>query len=391
MGHGLDLSFDNGASWKNLLATTDEIHAVTFGPEIRKVKRMLWWCNNSSNFILTSKDGGVTLYNDPGWRTPIGAPGGSCSGIALDSTSPLIGYVGFNINGDPNYSAIYKSTDGGKTFSRLAGVDGLAPSGGYLKGNVVGIAVNPQNPSQVFAAFATNNSGANTAGVAQSNDAGASWSWVEGPFTAAPFTDADWYFDLSHTGTQAVLAIKGHAALGQPSRSDHVFRPVDGSDIRYSDNFHVGTALARMPGYLFMVLRHDESGGSSACFLGSSSDGGGSWTWRELGFDPGRVHHLAAGGNTVFLSVAGAGLKSSRNLGYSWTDLATYAQWGGWTIPDPILPGVVWHCGKIADAQGGIFQSQDNGVTFSPNRTNEYDHAPFAVAAIPGSDDALGI
>jgi hypothetical protein len=90
--------------------------------------------------------------------TSTGPEGGDVGAIAIDASSPQTVYVGMY-----NDSGLYKSSDGGASWSRSS--NGLPPSGSY---SIEAVAINPQAPSGVYLATSL--------GVYRSTGAGGNWS-----------------------------------------------------------------------------------------------------------------------------------------------------------------------------------------------------------------------
>ncbi len=178
-GDGIYLSQDGGQSWTNKgLEDSEHISTIVIHPEDGDtvwvaVQGPLWSSGGERGLYMTT-DGGETWE-----RTLVGDEGDDVwtgvTDVVIDPSDPDVLYaatwqrhrtVAAYVGGGPN-SAIHKSTDGGRTWSKLAG--GL-PGGNLGK---IGLAVSPQDPDVVYAAIETNR---REGGIWRTTNAGASWS-----------------------------------------------------------------------------------------------------------------------------------------------------------------------------------------------------------------------
>ncbi len=139
-----------------------------------RIAQMKWHSTNANKMYAVTAEGGMFLTSDGGANWTV-APGtenltGSCASLCIDYTNDQVIYLG---SGDPNYysngQGIYKSTNGGVTFSATTLTNCL----------VVGILQDPTNAS-VFVA-ATNK------GIYKSTDNGA--TWIAKTAITIPFCD----------------------------------------------------------------------------------------------------------------------------------------------------------------------------------------------------------
>ena len=174
-GDGVYKSTDGGKTWKNVgLADSSQISRVRVDPRnpdlVYVAAQGHVWGPNSERGVFRSKDGGkswekVLFVSD---RT-------GASDLCMDPTNPRILYAGFwqvhrkpweLVSGGPE-GGIYRSTDGGDTWKKLAG--GL-PEG--VVGNI-GIAVSGARPERVWAIVE-----AEKGGVFRTDDGGEKWTRV---------------------------------------------------------------------------------------------------------------------------------------------------------------------------------------------------------------------
>ena len=174
-GDGVYVSHDAGNTWKNTgLKDSEHISKIIVHPENPDV---IWaaaqgplWSKGGERGLYKSTDGGEswkkTLGNDE-WT--------GVTDMVLDPTNPDILYaatwdrhrtVAAYMGGGPG-SGIYKSTDGGDTWTRLK--EGI-PTSNLGK---IGLAISPFDPNTVYAAIELDRK---KGGVFMSADQGASWT-----------------------------------------------------------------------------------------------------------------------------------------------------------------------------------------------------------------------
>jgi photosystem II stability/assembly factor-like uncharacterized protein len=173
-GDGVYRSRDGGAHWENLgLRASEHISKIVVHP---KDPDVVWvaaqgplWSKGGDRGLFKTTDGGRT------WKKVLG--GGEWTGVtdvAIDPRDPDRLYaatwqrqrtVAAYMGGGPE-SGLYRSTDGGETWTKLT--EGL-PEGPMGK---IGIAISPQNPDVVYAAIELER---RQGAVYRSADRGASW------------------------------------------------------------------------------------------------------------------------------------------------------------------------------------------------------------------------
>ena len=173
-GDGVYKTLDGGKNWKNMgLKKSEHIGKVVIDPRNSNVVYVAaqgpLWGPGGERGLFKTTNGGETwdLVLKIGENTGV-------SDIAMDPRDPDVLYassyqrrrhVWTLINGGPE-SAIHKSTDGGKTWTKLT--EGL-PTGDVGR---IGLAVSPVNPDVVYALIETSD---NSGGFFRSSDRGASW------------------------------------------------------------------------------------------------------------------------------------------------------------------------------------------------------------------------
>ncbi len=173
-GDGVYRSDDGGKSWKNMgLKTSEHIGKIAIDPRESNVvfvaaQGPLWSAGGERGLYKTT-DGGKT------WKAVITiSENTGVTDVVIDPSNPDTMYAATwqrrrhfytLINGGPE-TAIYKSTDGGNTWSKLR--SGLPP--GDL--GRIGLSISPANTNVVYA---TVEATGNLSGIFRSNDRGATW------------------------------------------------------------------------------------------------------------------------------------------------------------------------------------------------------------------------
>ena len=177
-GDGVYKSTDDGKTWKHLgLADTQMIGRIQIDPNncdhVYVAAQGHAWGKNTQRGVFRSTDGGAnwqrTLYVDD----QTGAVD-----VAMDPANPNVLYAGMwqvqekfwsQTDGGPG-SGLYKSTDGGTTWTKLTSRLGL-PAGAPI--GKIGVSVSGANPNRVYALVE-----ANAGGLFRSDDAGVTWKLV---------------------------------------------------------------------------------------------------------------------------------------------------------------------------------------------------------------------
>lgn len=247
-GDGVYRSDDGGKSWKNMgLKTSEHIGRIVVDPRNSDIvfvaaQGPLWSAGGERGLYKTT-DGGKT------WKAVIpGTENTGATDVVIDPSNPDVMYAATwqrrrhfytLVNGGPE-SAVYKSTDGGNTWSKLR--SGLPP--GDL--GRIGLSVSPANTNVVYA---TVEAGGNLSGIFRSNDKGATWEKMSpniaqgmyyGQIIADPKNVDRVYipnviFQVSDDGgrTQRPLGerlkhVDNHAIWVDPDNTDHLLVGCDG-------------------------------------------------------------------------------------------------------------------------------------------------------------------
>ncbi|PTM14536.1 MAG: glycosyl hydrolase [Bacteroidetes bacterium] len=247
-GDGVYLSRDGGKTWENKgLKTSEHIANIIVDPTDAQT---IWvaaygpvWSDGGERGVYKSTDGGTTWTCVKAVSEYTG-----CSNLLMDPRNPQVLYAAFHqrqrkvftyIGGGPE-SALYKSTDGGASWTKLGG--GL-PGGDLGR---IGIDLSPVNPDVVYAVVeAADKKG----GIYRSVDGGASWTKQSGTYTSGNYYQeltcdpvnvdrifiTDTYYQVSDDGGKTVRNlgeinkhIDNHAIWIDPTNTDHLIVGCDG-------------------------------------------------------------------------------------------------------------------------------------------------------------------
>jgi photosystem II stability/assembly factor-like uncharacterized protein len=176
-GDGVYKSSDAGKTWKRIgLEDTRQISRIRVNPKNPDIVFVAAqghvWAPNEQRGVFRSKDGGKTwtkvLYRSD--------KAGACD-LVIDPTNPNNMYAAlwevsrkpWTLESGGPGSGIFKSTDGGDTWSEITRNPGL-PKGTI---GISGITVSPANPDRVWAIVE-----AEDGGVFRSDNAGATWTKI---------------------------------------------------------------------------------------------------------------------------------------------------------------------------------------------------------------------
>ena len=173
-GDGVYKSEDGGKSWKNMgLKTSEHIGKIVVDPRdsntVFVAAQGPLWSAGGERGLYKTTDGGKT------WKAVITVSENTgVSDVAIDPSNPDVMYASAwmrrrhfytLVNGGAE-SALYKSTDGGNTWTKIR--SGLPP--GDL--GRIGIAISPVDTNVVYA---TVEASGNLSGIFRSKDQGATW------------------------------------------------------------------------------------------------------------------------------------------------------------------------------------------------------------------------
>src|SRR5437870_6295058 len=174
-GDGVYKSTDAGKTWKHVgLEDTRQISRIRVHPKNPDIVYVAAqghvWAPNADRGVFKSTDGGKT------WKKVLfrSDKAGACD-LIIDPTNPNVLYAGFwevyrkpwTLESGGAGSGIFKSTDGGDTWTEITRSPGL-PRGTI---GIVGITVSPANPDRLWAIVE-----AEDGGVFRSDNGGRTWT-----------------------------------------------------------------------------------------------------------------------------------------------------------------------------------------------------------------------
>ena len=189
IGDGLYKTTDGGANWKKVgFEKSERIANIIVNPnnsqEVYVGVLGALWGDSEERGVYKSTDGGATwtqlLYVNP--KT-------GCADLAMDPADPNTLYAsmwefrrtGWSFESGGANSALYKSTDGGATWNKI--------HNGFPEGKLgrLAIAVAPTNPQVLYTVIEAEKD--ERKGLYKSNDGGASWEQLNNDFgiTVRPF------------------------------------------------------------------------------------------------------------------------------------------------------------------------------------------------------------
>lgn len=189
VGDGLYKSVDGGTNWNKIgLENSERIANIAVNPnnsnEIYVAVLGALWSDSEERGVFKSSDGGATwekiLYLNP--KT-------GCADFIMDPSNPDVLYASmwefrrtaWSFESGGESSALYKSTDAGKTWNKI--------HNGFPKGQLgrLGIAIAPSNPKILYTVIEAEEDARK--GLYKSEDAGENWKQLNNDFgiTVRPF------------------------------------------------------------------------------------------------------------------------------------------------------------------------------------------------------------
>ncbi len=182
VGDGIYKSVDGGQNWKNMgLPKSDRISSIVIDP---KNGDIVWvgvlgalWGDSEERGIYKTTDGGLT------WTKMFFVDNKTgCSDLIMDKNNPNIMYAsfwefrrtGWSFSSGGSQSALYKSTDAGKTWNKIH--NGF-PAGKFGR---IAVTIAPSNSNILYAVLETEKPELN--GLYRSDDAGANWKHLNNDF-----------------------------------------------------------------------------------------------------------------------------------------------------------------------------------------------------------------
>ncbi|MCE9573560.1 MAG: sialidase [Deltaproteobacteria bacterium] len=349
IGDGIYKSTDGGESWANMgLPASERIVKILVHP---KNGNVVYACV-PGKLWSDSKDRGVYKTTDGGksWAQILAGANLStgCSGLTMDPSNPDVLLAGtwdfrrkgwtFRSGGDgpdaPSASAMYRTVDGGRTWTPLTAAKNKGlPTGSWGRVEVV---FAPSNAKIVYALIESKASA-----LYRSSDGGATW---EARDKSQHMVWRPFYF--------ARLVV-------DPTNPDRLFKP----DLTLIVSEDGGKSFSQTGGgshgdwhdvWIDPTNTKHVIGGDDGGFW-TSYDGGNRW-WKANNLPISQFYHVAVDDKDPYKVYGGLQDNSSWVGDSSYPGGITNARWenlfggdGFWTLPDPTDPNAVY-----AESQGGF-------------------------------------
>ncbi|MCH2223669.1 MAG: hypothetical protein MK066_02790 [Crocinitomicaceae bacterium] len=182
VGDGIYKSNDGGANWKKMgLEKSDRISSIRIHPENSQVLYVgvqgALWGPSEERGVYKTTDGGVTWEKIFYVNENTG-----CSELIMDPKNPDVMYASFwehrrtawSFSSGGAFSALYKTTDGGKTWSKIH--KGF-PEGKFGR---IAVALAPSNSNILYSVIEAEDKA--KSGMYRSDDGGANWKHMNADF-----------------------------------------------------------------------------------------------------------------------------------------------------------------------------------------------------------------
>ncbi|HXC72846.1 MAG TPA: hypothetical protein VN644_22840, partial [Pyrinomonadaceae bacterium] len=364
-GDGVYKSTDAGKTWKRIgLEDTRQIARIRVHPKNPDLVYVAAlghvWGPNEQRGVFRSKDGGKTWEKVYSRGNKAGA-----IDLILDPSNPNTIYAGFwevyrkpwtLESGGPG-SGVFKSTDGGDTWTELTRNPGM-PRGVVGK---VGIAVSPANPERVWAIVE-----AEDGGVFRSDKGGQTWTKVN---EERRLRQRAWYYTRIYADPKSADTV--YVLNTGFYRSNDGGRTYSGIQVPHGDNHDLWIA----PDDPNRMIQSND-GGSNVTY-----NGGRSWTEQD---QPTAQFYRVALDNDFPYNVYGAQQDNStvriasrtngNSIGTSdWFDVGGGES--GWIAPSPKDSNIVY-----AGSYGGLTTRHDHRTGQERNVT-PYPNNPMGAGA----------
>jgi len=321
----------------------------------------------TSSGIYRSTDGGST------WTQVLSGAAGV--EVLFDPTNGNVAYAALGTTGGDPQNGVYRSTDGGQSWSRVTNTGNVLPTGTAL--GRIALAIAPSTPSTLYASIQDPRSATfgSLLGMFKTTDGGTTWSKLTVPDYCR---DQCWYDNFVRVSpTSASIVFVG----GSAASTGFLLRSTDGGN-NWSDFSSGGGVLLHVDQHALAF-----SAGGSRLYVGN--DGGAyrtdnptavSISWLNLNstlnitqFYPGHSIHPSS----QFIGFGGTQDNGTQKFTGSplWTELTCGD--GGWTAIDPSVPSTVYAACQNIDVRKSVFDGNRNTFFPSDSGITQTDRSAF--------------
>jgi photosystem II stability/assembly factor-like uncharacterized protein len=349
-------SLDAGATWNQVPGTPRNLILDAIDPQ-----GILFGRIRPSGGLFKSSDGGTT-WQQAGVGIPMATVLGLLGPLAIDPRNANTLYIaGHPINVDFPFVTLFKSTNGGATWSQIA--PGISISA------ALGLTIDPSNTSTLYMTTET--------GFIKSTDGGRSWNSINNGLTECFCTRGPLVIDPQNTATLYAMRFDGI-----------IFKSTNGgrSWAIISGNF---------PANSLTVDPRDSNTLYAANAFGAFKSTDGGVSWNGINSDLRSTPILSAvidpqSPDTLYAATRFYGVSKSIDRGKTWVASSSGIKLQSTTETlaiDPQTPNILYAGteGNECEYPGGVFKSVDAGVSWADTGLVSCLHALAIDPQIPST------